>query len=197
MKDSTIIHPAWLRVTHWINAVAVLIMIVSGWRIYNADPFFGFRIPNELTLGGWLAGGVQWHFAAMWVLVGNGLIYLAFNGATGRVLRKFRPLSPKEILHDLLAALKGKLAHADETRYNAVQKAAYLFVWVDLLLLLLSGLVLWKNVQFPILRELMGGYENARRVHFISMAALTAFVMVHLAMVALVPKTLLAMIRGR
>lgn len=197
MKDSTIIHPAWLRVTHWINAVAVLIMIVSGWRIYNADPFFGFKIPNELTLGGWLAGGVQWHFAAMWVLVGNGLIYLAFNGATDRVLRKFWPLSPKEILHDLLAALKGKLAHADETRYNAVQKAAYLFVWADLLLLLLSGLVLWKNVQFPILRELMGGYENARRVHFISMAALTAFVMVHLAMVALVPKTLLAMIRGR
>ena len=198
MKDSTIIHPAWLRITHWINAVAVLIMIVSGWRIYNADPFFGFKFPNELTLGGWLAGGVQWHFAAIWVLVLNGLIYLACNGATGRLLRKFWPLSPREILHDLLAALKGKLAHADQTKYNAVQKAAYLFVWADLLLLLLlSGLVLWKNVQFPILRELMGGYESARRVHFISMAALVAFVMVHLAMVALVPRTFLAMIRGR
>ncbi len=197
MKDSNIIHPAWLRITHWVNALAVLIMVVSGWRIYNADPFFGFKIPNEITLGGWLAGGVQWHFAAMWVLVFNGLIYLLFNGATGRALRKFWPLSPREILHDLLAALKGQLAHADATKYNAVQKAAYLFVWADLLLLVLSGLVLWKNVQFPILRELMGGYENARRVHFLSMAALVAFVMVHLAMVALVPKTLLAMIRGR
>ncbi len=196
-QDASIIHPVWLRITHWINALAVLIMIVSGWRIYNADAFLGFKIPNELTLGGWLAGGVQWHFAAMWVLVINGLIYLLFNGATGRALRKFWPLSPREILHDMLAALKGKLAHEDQTKYNAVQKAAYLFVWADLLLLVLSGLVLWKNVQFPILRELMGGYETARRVHFFSMAALVAFVMVHLAMVALVPRTLLAMIRGR
>lgn len=196
-QQASIIHPVWLRVTHWVNALAVLIMIASGWRIYNADPFLGFKIPNDLTLGGWLAGGVQWHFAAMWVLVINGLIYLLFNGATGRALRKFWPLSPKEILHDMLAALKGKLAHDDQSKYNAVQKAAYLFVWADLLLLVLSGLVLWKNVQFPILRELMGGYETARRVHFFSMAALVAFVMVHLAMVALVPRTLLAMIRGR
>ena len=196
-RDTSIIHPVWLRITHWVNALAVLIMIASGWRIYNADPFLGFKIPNDLTLGGWLAGGVQWHFAAMWVLVINGLIYLLFNGATGRALRKFWPLSPREILHDLLAALKGKLAHDDQSKYNAVQKAAYLFVWADLLLLVLSGLVLWKNVQFPILRELMGGYETARRVHFFSMAALVAFVMVHLAMVALVPRTLLAMIRGR
>lgn len=196
-RDTSNIHPVWLRITHWVNALAVLIMIASGWRIYNADPFLGFKIPNDLTLGGWLAGGVQWHFAAMWVLVINGLIYLLFNGATGRALRKFWPLSPKEILHDMLAALKGKLAHDDQSKYNAVQKAAYLFVWADLLLLVLSGLVLWKNVQFPILRELMGGYETARRVHFFSMAALVAFVMVHLAMVALVPRTLLAMIRGR
>ena len=196
-RDTSIIHPVWLRITHWVNALAVLIMIASGWRIYNADPFLGFKFPNELTLGGWLAGGVQWHFAAMWVLVTNGLIYLLFNGATGRALRKFWPLSPREILHDMLAALKGKLAHDDQSKYNAVQKAAYLFVWADLLLLVLSGLVLWKNVQFPILRELMGGYETARRVHFFSMAALVAFVMVHLAMVALMPRTLLAMIRGR
>ena len=191
------IHPAWLRVTHWLNALAVVVLVTSGWRIYNASPLFEVRIPNEITLGGWLAGAIQWHFAAMWLLALNGLIYLALNAATGRIRRKFWPLSPRAFAADLAAALRGKLAHADPRRYNAVQKAAYLFVWVDLTLLLLSGLVLWKNVQFPLLRELMGGYEAARYVHFFSMAFLVAFVAVHLAMVALVPRALLAMIRGR
>jgi thiosulfate reductase cytochrome b subunit len=191
------IHPAWLRITHWINAIAVLILVASGWRIYNASPLFDFRIPNEITLGGWLAGAIQWHFAAMWLLAVNGIVYLVLNAATGRIRRKFWPLSPRTLAHDFVAALRGRLAHADPARYNAVQKAAYLFVWLDLLLLVLSGLVLWKNVQFPLLRELMGGYEAARRVHFFSMAFLVAFVLVHLAMVALVPRTLLAMIRGR
>ena len=196
MNESTI-HPVWLRFTHWINALAVLIMIFSGWRIYNASPFFDFRFPSEITLGGWLAGGVQWHFAAMWVLVINGIIYLLYNGLTGRAWRKFLPLTPRALFADFVAALKGKLAHADLSHYNAVQKAAYLFVWLDIVLLVISGLVLWKNVQFPILRELMGGYEIARRVHFIAMAALVAFIVVHLAMVALVPRTFVAMIRGR
>jgi thiosulfate reductase cytochrome b subunit len=197
MHARSIIHPVWLRITHWINALAVLVLITSGWRIYNASPLFEFGIPNQITLGGWLAGAVQWHFAAMWVLAINGAIYLALNGVTGRAWRKFWPLTPKALLRDFVAALKGKLAHADLEHYNAVQKAAYLFVWADLLLLVLSGLVLWKNVQFPLLRELMGGYESARRVHFFSMAVLVAFVGVHLVMVALVPRTLVAMIRGR
>ena len=191
------IHPAWLRITHWVNALAVLVLFASGWRIYNASPLFDFRIPNELTLGGWLAGAIQWHFAAMWVLALNGIVYLALNAITGRVRRKFWPLSPRAFVSDIAAALRGKLAHADPSRYNAVQKAAYLFVWVDLLLLVLSGLVLWKNVQFPLLRDLLGGYEAARYIHFFSMAFLVAFVAVHLAMVALVPRTLLAMVRGR
>jgi thiosulfate reductase cytochrome b subunit len=191
------IHPAWLRITHWLNALAVVILVTSGWRIYNASPLFDFRIPNEITLGGWLAGAIQWHFAAMWLLALNGVVYLALNAATGRVRRKFWPLSPRAFVADLAAALRGKLAHADPSRYNTVQKAAYLFVWVDLTLLVLSGLVLWKNVQFPLLRTLLGGYETARYVHFFSMALLVGFVAVHLAMVALVPRTLLAMIRGR
>ena len=191
------IHPAWLRITHWVNALAVLVLVTSGWRIYNASPLFDFRIPNELTLGGWLAGAIQWHFAAMWLLALNGIVYLVLNAATGRVRRKFWPLSARAFVADIAAALRGKLAHADPSRYNAVQKAAYLFVWVDLLLLVLSGLVLWKNVQFPLLRELLGGYEAARYIHFFSMAFLVAFVAVHLAMVALVPRTLLAMVRGR
>jgi len=131
------------------------------------------------------------------LLAANGLVYLLCNVATWRLVRKFFPLSPRAIVADLLAALRGHLSHADPRQYNAVQRAAYLFVMADAVLLVLSGLVLWKSVQFPLLRELLGGYETARRVHFFAMAALVAFVMVHLAMVALVPRTLLAMIRGR
>lgn len=191
------IHPAWLRATHWLNALAVVILAMSGWRVYNAAPFFDFTIAKQITLGGWLGGAIQWHFAAMWLLAANGLVYLACNVASRRLVRKFFPLSPRAIVADLVAALRGKLSHDDLAHYNAVQRAAYLFVIVDALVMVLSGLVLWKSVQFPILRELMGGYEAARRVHFFAMAALVAFVAVHLAMVALVPRTLLAMIRGR
>jgi thiosulfate reductase cytochrome b subunit len=189
-------HPAWLRLTHWLNALAVVLMVMSGWRIYNAAPFFDFVIPRDITLGGWLGGAIQWHFAAMWLLVGNGLVYLVCNIASGRLARRFFPLSPRAVAADLLAAFKGRLAHDDPAHYNAVQRAAYLFVIADIVVIVLSGLVLWKSVQFPILRELMGGYESARRVHFFGMAALVAFVGVHLAMVALVPRTLLTMIRG-
>jgi thiosulfate reductase cytochrome b subunit len=124
-------------------------------------------------------------------------VYLICNAGTGRLWTKFFPLSPRAIVADLLAALRGRLSHADLRQYNAVQRAAYLFVILDAVLLVLSGLVLWKSVQFPVLRELLGGYETARRVHFFAMSALVAFVAVHLAMVALVPRTLLAMIRGR
>ncbi|MGC2519650.1 MAG: cytochrome b/b6 domain-containing protein [Burkholderiales bacterium] len=195
--DTRPIHPVWLRATHWLNALAVVILAMSGWRIYDAAPFFDFTIPKGITLGGWLGGAILWHFAAMWLLAANGLVYLLCNAGSGRLLRKFFPLSPRAIVADLLAALRGRLSHADLRHYNAVQRAAYLFVMADAVLLVLSGLVLWKSVQFPWLRELLGGYETARRVHFFAMAALVAFVMVHLAMVALVPRTLLAMIRGR
>ena len=196
MSTATI-HPAWLRLTHWLNAVAVVLLATSGWRIYNAAPFFPFELPRALTLGGWLGGALQWHFAAMWLLVANGLLYLLINIVSGRLRRQFFPLSPRLLLADFLAALKGKLAHADPHHYNMVQRAAYLFVMLDCIVLVLSGLVLWKSVQFPLLRELMGGYDSARRVHFIAMALLVGFVGVHLVMVALVPRTLLAMLRGR
>lgn len=191
------IHPVWLRVTHWINAIAVLILVTSGWRIYNASPFFPFSIPSNITLGGWLAGALQWHFFAMWLLVINGISYLAINFFSGRLRRQFFPVSPRAFLHDMKAALKGKLSHVDPRNYNTVQRVAYLFVMLDILLIVLSGLVLWKSVQFPLLRELLGGYETARRIHFVGMSALVGFVAVHLVMVALVPRTLLAMVRGR
>jgi len=195
--DGRPIHPLWMRITHWLNALAVLILVTSGWRIYDASPFFQFTIPTVVTLGGWLGGALQWHFAAMWLLVFNGLVYLAVNIASGRLARKFFPVTPRGVLHDALAALKGQLSHADPRRYNSVQKLAYLFVMLDLIVIVLSGLVLWKSVQFPLLRDLLGGYEFARRIHFFAMAAIVAFVVVHLVMVALVPRTLLTMLRGR
>ncbi|MCP1517948.1 MULTISPECIES: cytochrome b/b6 domain-containing protein [Pseudomonas] len=190
-------HPRWLRLTHWLNALAVLVMVTSGWRIYNASPLYDFSFPKGITLGGWLGGALQWHFAAMWFLAINGLVYLIINLASGRLSRRFFPVSPKGVLQDLWAALRGRLGHADLSHYNQVQRLAYLFVMLDITLLVVSGLVLWKSVQFPLLRELLGGYEAARHVHFIAMALLVAFVAVHLVMVALVPKTLLAMIIGR
>ena len=190
------IHPRWLRLTHWLNALAVIVLVMSGWRIYNASPLFDFRIPKEITLGGWLGGALMWHFAAMWLLVGNGLVYLLCNLGSGRAFKKFFPLTPRAIFHDLIEALRGHLSHADPRQYNAVQRATYLFVIADAIVLVLSGLVLWKSVQFPVLRELLGGYEIARRVHFVAMALMVAFVVVHLVMVALVPRSLLTMIRG-
>ncbi len=198
MKNSEpVIHPGWLRAMHWINALAVVVMIMSGLQIYNATVFLGFAIPKSITLGGWLGGALLWHFAAMWVLGANGIVYLCMNLFTRRLAHKFFPLSPKAFFADALAALKGRLAHADPTQYNAVQRAAYLFVMLDIALLILSGLVLWKSVQFPLVRELLGGYEGARLVHFFAMAALSAFIVVHLVMVLLVPRTLVYMVRGR
>jgi thiosulfate reductase cytochrome b subunit len=197
MKQPTI-QPAWVRITHWLNALAVLVMVTSGWQIYNASPVFkGFTIPPALTLGGWLGGALQWHFAAMWLLVANFIVYLAFNIASGRFQRKFFPLSPASVIRDLVAALRGKLGHDDLAHYNAVQKLTYLAVIVDLVIIILSGLAVWKSVQFPVLRDLMGGYDNARVVHFFAMSFLVAFFVLHVVMVALVPRSLLLMIRGR
>lgn len=192
-----IVHPAWLRITHWINLIAVVIMVLSGWRIYNASPIFDFSFPEPITLGGWLGGALLWHFAAMWLLFFNGLMYLGMNIVTGRIKAKFFPIRMRNVGAELLAALKGKLTHDTLTEYNAVQKLAYVFIILDIILLVLSGLVIWKPVQFPLLRELMGDYDNARIVHFVAMAALVAFTIVHVVMVALVPKTLLMMLRGR
>lgn len=191
------IQPGWLRTTHWLNALAVLIMVTSGWRIYNASPLFDFYFPAGITLGGWLGGALQWHFAGMWLLAGNGMVYLACNIAGGRMFRRFFPLSAKQILADVHAALRGKLPHADSYKYNSAQRLVYLLVIADLAVLVISGLVLWKSVQFALLRELLGGYDTARYIHFFAMTLAVGFFALHLVMVALVPRTLIAMIRGR
>lgn len=194
---SGIVHPAWVRLTHWTNVAATVLLMLSGWRIYNASPIFPFTFPDAITLGGWLAGALLWHFFAMYVLVANGLLYLGLNLLSGRLLRKFFPLSLEAIWADLRAALRFELRHDDLSEYNALQKLAYLFMVLDMIVLVLSGLAIWKSVQFPLLRELMGGYDMARVVHFCAMAALLAVLAVHLVMVAAVPRTLVLMLRGR
>ena len=191
------VHPLVVRVTHWINAFAILIMVASGWRIYNASPLFPFRFPNELTLGGWLAGALQWHFAALWLLVLNGIVYVGYGIFSGHFRRKLFPLTPRAVLRDMLAALRGKLAHDDLAVYNAAQRAAYLAIILCLAVLVLSGLAIWKPVQLQELAALMGGYEGARVVHFVAMALMVLIALVHIAMVILVPRTFPTIITGR
>ena len=192
-----IIQPAWVRVLHWTNAVAMVLMIMSGWQIYNASPLFDFRFSSSITLGGWLGGALLWHFAAMWLLMVNGLVYLALGFATGRFRKKLLPITPEGVISDTKAALTGKLSHADLTKYNQVQKLLYAGIIVVGILIVLSGLAIWKPVQLQYLTALFGGYDLARYVHFICMAAICAFLIVHVALALLVPKSLRAMIIGR
>jgi thiosulfate reductase cytochrome b subunit len=191
------IHPVWVRLTHWINALAMLMMIGSGWQIYDASPLFPFEFPSAITLGDWLAGALLWHFAAMWLLAVNGLVYLTLGLATGRFRRKLLPLRPGEVIADARAALSGHLSHDDLSVYNAVQKLLYLGVILCGVVIVLSGLSIWKPVQLRELSLLFGGYDAARYVHFFAMAAIVGFVVIHVVMAFLVPKSLRAMITGR
>jgi thiosulfate reductase cytochrome b subunit len=195
--SNTTIHPVWVRITHWINAIAILVMIGSGWQIYNASPLFGFVFPKGITLGGWLAGALLWHFAAMWVLMINGIVYVTLGLITGRFRRKLLPITPSLVIADVKAALTFKLAHDDLSHYNAVQKLLYTGVILCGFLIVLSGLSIWKPVQFQELTALFGGYDIARYVHFFAMAAIVGFLLVHVALALLVPKSLRAMVAGK
>jgi len=192
-----VIHPLWVRITHWINAVAMLVMIGSGWEIYNASPLFPFSFPSSITLGGWLAGALLWHFAAMWVLAINGLVYLILGLATGRFRRKLLPIRPRQVIADARAALTFRLAHDDLAVYNAVQRLLYAGIIVVAVVIVLSGLSIWKPVQLQELTALFGGYDAARYVHFVCMALIVAFLVVHILLALIVPKSLRAMVTGR
>jgi thiosulfate reductase cytochrome b subunit len=192
-----LIHPAWVRITHWLNAIAMLVMIGSGWEIYNASPLFGFRFPGSITLGGWLAGALLWHFAAMWLLAINGLVYVALGLVTGRFRQKLLPIHAGEVAADIKAALTFKLAHDDLASYNAVRRLLYAGIILIGMVIVLSGLAIWKPVQLQWLTALFGGYEAARHVHFFCMAAITAFLVVHVLLALLVPNRLRAMVTGR
>ena len=193
------IHPAWVRVTHWINAVAILVMIGSGWQIYDASPLpqFNFVFPTSITLGGWLAAGIAWHLAAMWIFVINGIVYVTLGLATGRFRAKLFPIRPREIVRDFFAALRGRLTHDDLSTYNAVQRLLYFAVICTGIVIVLSGISIWKPVQFQELTTLFGGYERARYVHFFAMSTFVGFLTVHIALALIVPKSLRAMIFGQ
>jgi thiosulfate reductase cytochrome b subunit len=193
-----LIHPGWVRVTHWVNALAIFMMIGSGWQIYDASPLFSFiAFPPQIALGDWLAGALLWHFAAMWLLVINGLVYVTLGIVTGRFRRKFFPIRPREVVRDLVAALRGKLSHDDLSVYNAVQRLLYVGVLVAGVIIVLSGLSIWKPVQLKWLTAFFGGYDFARYVHFFAMASIVGFLTVHVVLALLVPKSLRAMITGR
>jgi len=194
---SVLVHPLVVRITHWINAFAVLAMVASGWRIYDAAPIWDFEIPKALTLGGWLGGALQWHFAAMWVLVINGLVYVGYGLAARHFAKRLLPVSPAAALRDVGHALRGRLAHDDLSVYNHAQKTAYIVIILALVVLVLSGLSIWKPVQLQELAAIFGGYEGARIVHFVAMAVMVFVVLVHIAVALLVPRTLPTMFTGR
>jgi thiosulfate reductase cytochrome b subunit len=192
-----LIQPAWVRIMHWLNAIAMVMMIMSGWQIYNASPLFGFRFSHSVTLGGWLGGALLWHFAAMWLLMINGLAYLVTGIATGRFRTKLLPITAKGVAGDVKAALTFRLAHDDLSTYNYVQRLLYAGIILVGIVVVLSGLSIWKPVQLHWLVSLFGDYDRARYVHFFCMAAICLFLIVHLALALLVPKSLRAMIIGR
>jgi thiosulfate reductase cytochrome b subunit len=191
------LHPWPVRVMHWINAVAIFIMIGSGWKIYNDDVLLGWlHFPDAAVIGTWAQEGLQWHFFGMWIFVLNGLAYLSYGIATGRFQRKLFPISLRELLATVGDALRFRLAHDDLTHYNAVQKILYLGVMLIGILIVISGLALWKPVQFSELASLFGSFQTIRIVHFLCMSAIVAFLVVHVALGLLVPRTILAMLTG-
>lgn len=194
---TAIVHPRIVRLTHWINAIAMFVMIASGWQIYNAYPILPFVFPQWTTLGGWLGGALLWHFAAMWVLILNFAVYIVYGVSTGRFRNTLLPIRVKDIRADILAALTGRLKHADLSRYNAIQKLLYAGVIGAIVAAILSGFAIWKPVQFSWLTALFGGFQGARLVHFYSMVAISGFLAIHVVMAVVVPLTLRAMIIGR
>ncbi|MBC7801016.1 MAG: cytochrome b/b6 domain-containing protein [Gemmatimonadaceae bacterium] len=191
------LHPVPIRIMHWVNAAAMIVMIGSGWGIYNDEVIFGWLfIPQPLRLGSWAAYSLQWHFAAMWVLVLNGLAYLIYGFATGRFRERLLPIRVPEIVHDVRQALRFHLAHEDLTIYNAVQKLLYVVVIAAGVMQVVTGLAIWKPIQFDYLTNLFGGFQGARLAHFIGMSVIFGFLVIHVVLAFLVPRTLVAMVTG-
>ena len=191
------LHPWPVRVMHWINAVAMIVMIGSGWGIYNDDVLIpGVHFAHWMRLGGWAAESLQWHFAAMWLLMANGLAYLVYGFATGRLRERLLPIRVAEVIQTVRDTLRFHVAHEDLTVYNAVQKILYIVVIAAGVSQVLTGLAIWKPVQFAGLVSLLGGFQGARIVHFLGMSVIVGFLLVHVALSLLVPQTLWAMLTG-
>jgi thiosulfate reductase cytochrome b subunit len=191
------LHPLPVRIMHWTNAFAILIMIGSGWKIYNDEVIFGWlHFPEWITLGRYAQHGLLWHFFGMWIFAINGLVYLTYGLVTGRFRQKLLPVSPREVIATVGDALRFRLKHDDLTHYNAVQKVLYLGIMAVGILTVISGLVIWKPVQFSELAALFYDFQTARLVHFLCMTAIVLFLVVHVALALLVPRSLLAMLTG-
>jgi thiosulfate reductase cytochrome b subunit len=191
------LHPLPVRIMHWLNALAMLIMIPSGWGIYNDSVIIGgLHFPDQIRLGTWAAQSLQWHFAGMWLLVLNGGAYLIYGVSTGRLRERLLPIRLGDILHTIRETLRFRLAHEDLTVYNAVQKVLYIVVILAGVSQVVTGLAIWKPVQVSGLVGLLGGFQAARLIHFLGMAVIVGFVVVHVALALLVPQTLWAMLAG-
>ena len=191
------LHPLPVRIMHWLNAIAMLMMITSGWGVYDDDPILGWLyFPDWARLGGWAASSLLWHFAAMWLLMVNGLFYLIYGFATGRFRRKLLPIRVSEFIETVRETLRFQLAHEDLTRYNAVQKLLYLVVICAGVSQVVTGFAIWKPVQLSWLTALFGGFQGARLVHFLGMSVIVGFLLVHVALAVFVPRTLWAMLTG-
>jgi thiosulfate reductase cytochrome b subunit len=197
MRNERRLHPWPLRIMHWVNAVVMLVMITSGWGIYDDDVIIrGFHFSSFWRLGDWAAWSLNWHFAGMWFLVINGLTYLTYGFATGRFRQKLLPIRPADVVQTVVDTLHFKIAHEDITVYNAVQKLLYIIVILAGIAQVISGIAIWKPVQFSGLVSLLGGFQTARVLHFTGMAVIVGFLIVHVALALLVPKTLWAMVTG-
>jgi thiosulfate reductase cytochrome b subunit len=192
---SKVIHPWPLRIMHWLNAAAVIMLIGSGWQIYDASPLFDFTFPPLLTIGRWLGAGIAWLLAFIWLLIGNGALYLIWGTVTGHFRRRLWPLSPRLALQEMGAAIRFTLPH-EHGVYTAVQKLLYIGVIFAGILIVLSGCAIWKPVQLWPLTDLFGGYVIARYVHFFAMAGIATFLAVHILLVILVPRVLPPMVFG-
>jgi thiosulfate reductase cytochrome b subunit len=191
------LHPWPLRIMHWVNAVVMLVMITSGWGIYDDDVVVrGLHFSGFWRLGDWAAWSLNWHFAGMWFLVINGMAYLAYGFSTGRFREKLLPIRPSDVVRTIVDTLHLKIAHDDITVYNAVQKLLYIGVIFAGIAQVATGLAIWKPVQFSGLVSLLGGFQAARALHFAGMAAIVGFMVVHVALALLVPRTLWAMVAG-
>ena len=186
-------HPWPVRIMHWVGAYAMFCMILSGWQIYNASPSLPVTVPNWMTLGGWLAGGIAWHISAMWLLVADGIAYLIYGFLTGHFRHTFGRPTLAELVHDTRLALRFKLPHRLGA-YNAVQRLLYIVVIVAAVLAVVTGVSIWKPVQLGFITDLFGGYATARLIHLGLMVAIVGFIVVHLLLVALFPRTLVSMV---
>jgi thiosulfate reductase cytochrome b subunit len=191
------LHPLPVRVMHWTNAVAMIVMIGSGWGIYNDSVIFHFlHFSDSLRIGSWAARSLLWHFAGMWLLAINGLAYLTYGTVTGRLRERLLPIRVADVIQTVRDTLRFKISHEDLTTYNAVQKLLYIVVMIAGVSQVITGLAIWKPVQLSWLTALFGGFQNARLIHFLGMAVIVGFLVVHVALSLLVPSTLWAMLTG-